>query len=98
VLFRVLNLFNKEETFSLNKLVLRGKKTRILMGIGLLSLAGLPPFRGFVPKFLVRVRLLQYETYFIFMVLLSRTFLRLFFYIRIVLNRLILRRGANKLI
>jgi NADH:ubiquinone oxidoreductase subunit 2 (subunit N) len=97
VVFRVLSLFNKEEAFSLNKLVLRDKKIRVLIGIGLLSLAGLPPFRGFVPKFLVRISLLQYETYFIFVVLLSRTFLRLFFYMRIVLNSLILRRGANRL-
>jgi NADH-ubiquinone oxidoreductase chain 2 len=97
VLFRVADLFNKEEAFSLNQLILGEKRTRGLIGLSLLSLGGLPPFRGFVPKFLVRVGLLQHGTYFIFVILLSGTFLSLFFYVRIVLSGLILRRGSSRL-
>ncbi|YP_009515504.1 NADH dehydrogenase subunit 2 (mitochondrion) [Hyalella azteca] len=98
VLFSAVYLFNKEEAFSLNHLMLGDKKIRGLMSVSLLSLGGLPPFSGFVPKFLVSVGLLQCETYFIFVVLLSGTFLSLFFYMRMVLSGLLLSSGSSSLV
>ena len=97
VVARAVALFHKEAAFSLNQLMLRSSKARGLMGARLLSLGGLPPFRGFVPKFLVRVGLLEHGVYFLFVMLLRGTFLRLFFYIRVVLRGLVLRRKCTGL-
>nr|QQQ88789.1 NADH dehydrogenase subunit 2 [Hyalella armata] len=94
VLFCVLDLFKKESVFSINQMMLSGKAIRIIMSVSLLSLGGLPPFSGFIPKFMVSVMLLQNSSYFIFIVLLSSTFLSLFFYIRMVLVGVTLSKGT----
>nr|QQQ88750.1 NADH dehydrogenase subunit 2 [Hyalella tiwanaku] len=94
VLFCVLDLFKKESVFSINQMVLSGKTIRFIMSFGLLSLGGLPPFSGFIPKFMVSVMLLQNSSYFIFIVLLSSTFLSLFFYMRMVLVGVTLSSGS----
>lgn len=93
VLICRLRVFNCINIYSINQLTLRGLKSRLISGVRLLSLGGLPPFTGFVPKFMVRVRLLQANVYFIFLVLLAGTFLSLFFYLRLVLVRVILNRA-----
>nr|QQQ88555.1 NADH dehydrogenase subunit 2 [Hyalella tiwanaku] len=85
VLVCALDMFSKSSVFSINQLMLSAMKIRVVLGVSLLSLGGLPPFTGFVPKFMVSVSLLQNELYFIFFVLLGSTFLSLFFYMRIVL-------------
>nr|QQQ88919.1 NADH dehydrogenase subunit 2 [Hyalella franciscae] len=95
VLFCVLNVFKKESVFSLNQMMLSSKSTRLIMSLGLLSLGGLPPFSGFVPKFMVSIMLLQNNNYFIFIILLSSTFLSLFFYVRMTLIGLILSSGVT---
>nr|QQQ88633.1 NADH dehydrogenase subunit 2 [Hyalella cajasi] len=90
VLFSVLHVFNEEKLFSINQLILSNKKICAVAGLSLLSLGGLPPFTGFIPKFMVSVMLLENSLYFIFIVLLSGTFLSLFFYIRLVLVSVVL--------
>nr|QQQ88880.1 NADH dehydrogenase subunit 2 [Hyalella tiwanaku] len=80
-----LDVFNKSSVFSINQLMLSSMSIRVVLGVSLLSLGGLPPFTGFVPKFMISVSLLQNELYFLFFVLLGSTFLSLFFYMRIVL-------------
>jgi NADH-ubiquinone oxidoreductase chain 2 len=98
VLISVLSLFKEQGVFSLSQLMLRDKSRRVLTGVRILSLRGLPPFSGFVPKFLVRAALLQNNVYFIFRVLLRSTFLSLFFYTRIVWRRVMLSRRARNLV
>nr|QQQ88607.1 NADH dehydrogenase subunit 2 [Hyalella nefrens] len=90
VLICTLNMFNSMKMYTINQLTLSSVKSRLVSGISLLSLGGLPPFTGFVPKFMVSVSLLQTNTYFIFLVLLMGTFLSLFFYLRLVLISVIL--------
>nr|QQQ88542.1 NADH dehydrogenase subunit 2 [Hyalella sp. 30-5C] len=90
VLMCSLNVFNTMKMYTINQLTLSSVKSRLVTGLSLLSLGGLPPFTGFVPKFMVSVSLLQASTYFIFLVLLMGTFLSLFFYLRLVLVSVIL--------
>nr|QQQ88724.1 NADH dehydrogenase subunit 2 [Hyalella sp. 2015-x] len=90
VLMCVLDVFNKSTIYSINQLMLTSIKVRIFSGISLLSLGGLPPFTGFLPKFMVTIMLLQNELYFIFFALLGGTFLSLFFYMRLVLVSVVL--------
>nr|QQQ88815.1 NADH dehydrogenase subunit 2 [Hyalella latimana] len=85
VLVCTLDLFTKMSVFSINQLMMSSVKSRVIMGVSLLSLGGLPPFTGFVPKFMVSVVLLENKSYFLFFVLLGGTFLSLFFYMRLVL-------------
>nr|QQQ88906.1 NADH dehydrogenase subunit 2 [Hyalella kochi] len=90
VLICTLSVFNSMKMYTINQLTLSSVKSRLVSGISLLSLGGLPPFTGFVPKFMVSVSLLQTNTYFIFLVLLMGTFLSLFFYLRLVLVSVVL--------
>nr|QQQ88529.1 NADH dehydrogenase subunit 2 [Hyalella cuprea] len=90
VLICTLSVFNDMKMYTINQLTLSSVKARLVSGISLLSLGGLPPFTGFVPKFMVSVSLLQTNTYFIFLVLLMGTFLSLFFYLRLVLVSVVL--------
>nr|QQQ88867.1 NADH dehydrogenase subunit 2 [Hyalella kochi] len=85
VLICTLDLFAKMSVFSINQLMTSSVKSRVISGVSLLSLSGLPPFTGFVPKFMVSVMLLENKSYFLFFLLLWGTFLSLFFYMRLVL-------------
>nr|YP_009739806.1 NADH dehydrogenase subunit 2 [Stygobromus allegheniensis]QIC54431.1 NADH dehydrogenase subunit 2 [Stygobromus allegheniensis] len=55
----------------------------LLLVLPLLSLGGLPPFLGFVPKFLVLQQLMDHRSSFVFFVLLCSTLVSLFFYLRV---------------
>lgn len=63
--------------------------TIFFRGAALLSLGGLPPFTGFIPKFIVTIEIIRNQRIFILLFLLRGTFIRLFFYTRILLTNLI---------
>nr|QIC54418.1 NADH dehydrogenase subunit 2 [Stygobromus tenuis potomacus] len=65
----------------------------LLLVLPLLSLGGLPPFLGFLPKFLVLQQLMNYSNSFIFLILLSSTLISLFFYIRISIMAILNHRS-----
>ena len=70
-------------------------KIRLL--VRLLSLGGLPPFTGFVPKWLVIQQLTLSNNFFILSVLLGSSLFTLFYYLRITLSSLMFNSGKMKL-
>nr|AXI98779.1 NADH dehydrogenase subunit 2 [Pseudoniphargus sp. 2-Portugal] len=84
------------ETFSINDLLLKNKMSiSLLISISIMSIGGLPPFSGFVPKFIVIQSLLYDKFFFIFFFLLLGTFISLFFYSRMFLAILLLKTSYN---
>ena len=77
--FYKLNVNNLSEIFLLKK-----RKTKNILIINILSLAGLPPFSGFLAKILIISALIESTKIFITIFLLFSTILRLFFYIRMI--------------
>lgn len=90
ILLSVFIIFNSNDRFYLNQILMDNKITTIFFrGAALLSLGGLPPFTGFIPKFIVTIEIIRNQRIFILLFLLRGTFIRLFFYTRILLTNLI---------
>nr|YP_002261339.1 NADH dehydrogenase subunit 2 [Gryllotalpa pluvialis]ACG59296.1 NADH dehydrogenase subunit 2 [Gryllotalpa pluvialis] len=67
----------------------------IIMFSGLLSLGGLPPFLGFLPKWLV-IQSLVYENTFLITTMVILTLMTLFFYMRLSLSAFLMFYPSNK--
>nr|QOL00595.1 NADH dehydrogenase subunit 2 [Gryllotalpa sp. YH-2020] len=68
---------------------------KIVMFSGLLSLGGLPPFLGFLPKWLV-IQSLAYENPFLITMMVMLTLMTLFFYMRLSFTAFLLFYPSNK--
>nr|APX39167.1 NADH dehydrogenase subunit 2 [Neocrepidodera transversa] len=85
MIFYIFNIFYMMQLFnSLNN----SKLVKIIFILNFLSLGGLPPFLGFMPKWLT-INFLTYNNfYFLSTILIMFTLLTLFFYIRISMSTL----------
>nr|YP_010348449.1 NADH dehydrogenase subunit 2 [Charcotia amundseni]UIN24691.1 NADH dehydrogenase subunit 2 [Charcotia amundseni] len=84
VLYTITKILKMENMTNLNQML--NKMTpnlSLLMPILFMSLGGLPPFTGFVPKLLISQELLMMNELIIMAVLLTSTFISLFFYSRV---------------
>nr|AUO29134.1 NADH dehydrogenase subunit 2 [Platorchestia japonica] len=90
ILFSVLNILNNKEIYNVNHLLMKQKVNFFLLTLCLFSLGGLPPFSGFIPKLLISLKLLESAHTFLFLFLLTSTFLSLFFYMRLILTNALL--------
>nr|AQZ21916.1 NADH dehydrogenase subunit 2 [Solenocera alticarinata] len=63
---------------------------KILTFMSFLSLGGLPPFTGFIPKWIIIQELSTANLFFILFILLSSTLLTLFYYLRISITALMM--------
>nr|YP_009227629.1 NADH dehydrogenase subunit 2 [Gryllotalpa unispina]AGO20450.1 NADH dehydrogenase subunit 2 [Gryllotalpa unispina] len=68
---------------------------KIILFSGLLSLGGLPPFLGFLPKWLV-IQSLAYENPFLITMMVVLTLMTLFFYMRLSFTAFLLFYPSNK--
>nr|YP_003084314.1 NADH dehydrogenase subunit 2 [Metacrangonyx longipes]CAQ16854.1 NADH dehydrogenase subunit 2 [Metacrangonyx longipes] len=88
ILFSILYIFMNFYMSNLNHMFLKLNFIITLsLGVNMLSLGGLPPLSGFVPKFLMMMEFVNFYSYFTLLYLLLSVFISLFFYSRIfVLN------------
>nr|WVD73148.1 NADH dehydrogenase subunit 2 [Monolepta cavipennis] len=85
MIFYILNIYNLNQLFmSLNS----NKLIKLFFIMNFLSLGGLPPFIGFLPKWLVIMNLVNNNFYLLSFILIIFTLITLFFYIRITLSTL----------
>nr|DAZ91198.1 TPA_asm: ND2 [Echinogammarus berilloni] len=88
-------LFWRAQMTTLARLMAGGKNyLSMLTAISLASLAGLPPFTGFLPKFLVTQELSGSPLALLLFPLLSGTLISLFFYTRVALTTLVLSNSS----
>nr|YP_009513827.1 NADH dehydrogenase subunit 2 [Pseudoniphargus stocki]AXH38218.1 NADH dehydrogenase subunit 2 [Pseudoniphargus stocki] len=96
ILFSLMYTLYNMEIFSINDLLLKNKmNVSMLVSISIMSIGGLPPFSGFVPKFIIMQSLFLNNLYFIMFFLLLSTFISLFFYSRMFLSILLLKTSLS---
>nr|AXS65240.1 NADH dehydrogenase subunit 2 [Curculionoidea sp. 17 KM-2017] len=79
----MLNKFNIYFINQLSKLFQFNKKIKFMFMMNFLSLGGLPPFLGFLPKWLTINSMIESNLYMVSFLLIIFTLMSLFFYIRI---------------
>nr|QNG56327.1 NADH dehydrogenase subunit 2 [Thesaurus zaitsevi] len=92
IIFMKLNIFYMKQLFnSLNN----NKLIKFLFMLNFLSIAGIPPFLGFMPKWLTINNLIYNKLFFISFFLIVFTLVSLYFYLRIMFSTLILNSLEN---
>nr|ADF57854.1 NADH dehydrogenase subunit 2 [Stegana leucothorax] len=91
-------MFNNFKIYHFNQmfsLFFNSKILKFILFLNFLSLGGLPPFLGFLPKWLVIQQLTMENQYFMLMILLMSTLITLFFYLRICYSAFMLNYFEN---
>nr|ADV02350.1 NADH dehydrogenase subunit 2 [Lordiphosa neokurokawai] len=91
-------MFNIYKLFHLNQLFswfMNSKILKFTLFMNFLSLGGLPPFLGFLPKWIVIQQLTNSHQYLQLMVMLTMTLITLFFYLRICYSAFMLNYFEN---
>nr|QBF01214.1 NADH dehydrogenase subunit 2 [Stegana bacilla] len=91
-MFNTFKIFHFNQMFSL---FFNSKILKFIMLMNFLSLGGLPPFLGFLPKWLVIQQLSLENQYFMLMILMMTTLITLFFYLRICYSAFMLNYYEN---
>lgn len=86
-IFHIFNLFHINQLF---RWFFNRKILKFTLFINFLSLGGLPPFIGFLPKWIVIQQLTFRNQYFLLIILIISTLITLFFYLRICYSAFIL--------
>lgn len=96
--FNLIFLFNIFKLFHINQLFILfffNKTLKFSLFLNLLSLGGLPPFLGFIPKWLTIQYLTLNNQLFILTVIIVITLITLFFYLRLCYTAFILNYFEN---
>lgn len=80
IIFNVFKIFHFNQIFSLS---FPSNYYKLSILINLLSLGGLPPFSGFIPKWIIIQALSNNSQFLISIILIITTLITLFFYLRI---------------
>nr|APX40564.1 NADH dehydrogenase subunit 2 [Galeruca interrupta] len=92
IIFYQLNLFNVNQLFySMNS----NKLVKLFFIFNFLSLGGLPPFLGFLPKWIVIDNLVLNQMYTLSLILIISTLITLYFYIRLTFSTLTILMSEN---
>jgi NADH-ubiquinone oxidoreductase chain 2 len=86
-------IFNIWKIFHINKIFTiftQSKSLKFVLIFNLLSLGGLPPFLGFIPKWLIINQLTINYQYLLTFILIAFTLITLYFYLRICYSGFIL--------
>jgi len=97
--FSIVILFNYSQTFHFNHIINQTSSssiTKLVTFIRLLSLGGLPPFTGFIPKWIIIQQLCWSNNFLLLIILLASSLLTLFYYLRITFRALILTSLKSK--
>lgn len=96
MLLAVTNLLSISQMSTIRCLYIKKKKlVRVLVIVNFLSLRGLPPFTGFVPKLMVISVLVSWGNLSLLLPLLTGSLIRLYFYLSIATSFLLETSSAN---
>nr|CCI69472.1 NADH dehydrogenase subunit 2 [Metacrangonyx sp. 3 ssp. 1 MDMBR-2012] len=96
IFFSVLVYFSKFKLTSLNHMFLKMQFFSALsLSVGVMSMGGLPPLSGFIPKFVFMKEFISFYNFFLLLFLLLGVFVSLFFYSRIFVLNLIYFSSKN---
>nr|YP_009245134.1 NADH dehydrogenase subunit 2 [Amynthas jiriensis]AMR74072.1 NADH dehydrogenase subunit 2 [Amynthas jiriensis] len=93
-LFMIMNSMNLMTTKQLSKITMISPSTQLILSIMLISLAGLPPLTGFMPKLLAIMMLTSFNSPLITILILG-SLMNLFFYLNIIINMMMSSQNTN---
>uniref|UniRef100_UPI0030E23CFD NADH dehydrogenase subunit 2 n=1 Tax=Austruca sindensis TaxID=1316774 RepID=UPI0030E23CFD len=88
ILLSITSMFYKLQTFTLSSLIKSDQNSYyfpLIMSFNFLSLSGLPPFTGFVPKWMLIQIMLNQKLFLPLFFLLSSALVTLYFYLRMII-------------
>lgn len=91
--FTIISIFDRLKLFNLNqtfKIFNSNIIIKLSIFINLLSLGGLPPFLGFLPKWLIIETIILSKQYRLIIIILFLTLITLYFYLRICYSALLI--------
>nr|YP_010022485.1 NADH dehydrogenase subunit 2 [Fer nigripennis]QON98895.1 NADH dehydrogenase subunit 2 [Fer nigripennis] len=91
-------LFNQMNLFSLNQIYTsKNMKTEIkfMMFLSMLSIGGLPPFLGFMPKWMVMQSMMEMNMTSTMVIMVMMTMITLYYYLRISFSAMIMLYSEN---
>lgn len=86
IIFKIYSSFHINQIFYFQNFLI---VPTIIFYLNLLSLGGLPPFMGFLPKWLLIKTILRSFSYFLILLLVFRSIITLYFYLRLTYSALI---------
>nr|YP_009567671.1 NADH dehydrogenase subunit 2 [Neoeriocheir leptognathus]QBB87145.1 NADH dehydrogenase subunit 2 [Neoeriocheir leptognathus] len=93
IILSITSVFHKLQTFSLSMLIQSDHNSTfhaIIISLNFLSLSGLPPMTGFIPKWIIMQIMLNLNLYIPLFFLLFSALITLYFYLRIIISMIIL--------
>nr|YP_009244871.1 NADH dehydrogenase subunit 2 [Amynthas hupeiensis]AMO26956.1 NADH dehydrogenase subunit 2 [Amynthas hupeiensis]BDQ43719.1 NADH dehydrogenase subunit 2 [Amynthas hupeiensis]BDQ43732.1 NADH dehydrogenase subunit 2 [Amynthas hupeiensis] len=93
-LFMFFNIMNFTTSKQLSKITMISPSSQMFISTLLISLAGLPPLTGFMPKMLAIMMLANYNTPLIIILILG-SLMNLFFYLNIIINMMMPSQNMN---
>nr|YP_010464210.1 NADH dehydrogenase subunit 2 [Strongylium kulzeri]UUL71587.1 NADH dehydrogenase subunit 2 [Strongylium kulzeri] len=96
----IIFLFNSTNTFFMNQisnLINQSKTIKLSFMVNFLSLGGLPPFIGFLPKWLIINWATNMEMFLLVIVLITTTLIMLFIYIRVMMTAMVMSTNEPKI-
>nr|AID22230.1 NADH dehydrogenase subunit 2 [Pseudostegana minutipalpata] len=91
-MFNIFKIFHFNQMYSLS---FNSKTMKFLLFMNFLSMGGLPPFLGFLPKWLVIQQLSMNNNFFLLFIMIMTTLITLFFYLRICYSAFMLNYYEN---
>nr|YP_002971058.1 NADH dehydrogenase subunit 2 [Ilyocoris cimicoides]ACJ69508.1 NADH dehydrogenase subunit 2 [Ilyocoris cimicoides] len=91
-------MFNYYSTYHINQIPMNYKSVmeKIMYSTMFMSLGGLPPFIGFMPKWIIIQSMMEKELYLTITVLMLTTLITLFYYLRMISTLILLSYSINK--
>nr|BDQ44044.1 NADH dehydrogenase subunit 2 [Amynthas bimaculatus] len=93
-LFMIMNSMNLMTSKQLSKITMISPTTQLLLSVLLISLAGLPPLTGFMPKLLAITMLTSFNSP-LTIILIMGSLMNLFFYLNIIINMMTSTQTMN---
>nr|QRK27397.1 NADH dehydrogenase subunit 2 [Chasmagnathus convexus] len=93
ILLSITSVFHKLQTFSLSSLIQSDQSSifhALIISLNFLSLSGLPPMTGFIPKWIIIQIMLNLNLFVPLFFLLLSTLITLYFYLRIIIILILL--------
>lgn len=93
-IFLIISTINSKTIKTLHNLFKNNTVLVFAIAILILSLAGVPPLTGFIPKLIIIIKLIE-TNYTVLVFLLLGTYINLYYYLNISFNILLTRRNIN---
>lgn len=92
-------LFNTQDAFHISHILNNtnhSSQLKLITFLSLLSLGGLPPFTGFIPKWFIIQEIISVNLFLTLSILLFSSLLTLYFYLRVVISSLVISSPKTK--